>query len=99
MLTILFLTLVSFPITILAQNTITYTSPSENFIDITIQAHNGLPRFGNIHYTPKTIPLLNQKAYEDLLILKYLAPVYADLDKKKLTKGSHNNSDLKTIPS
>ena len=76
-------------------NTITYPSPSNNFIEITIQTHKGLPRFGELYYHRGVTPPTNQAAYNILLDLKYLTNVYADMDQTKLTNYNHNQTNLK----
>jgi len=78
------------------KNTITYKSPSKDFIDITIQSHKGLPRFGDLYFHRGVTVPVNPNAYKMLIEMKYLKSVYADIDKAKLTKESHYNNDLKT---
>ena len=78
-----------------AQNTITYKSPSSNFIDITIQTHKGLPRFGEPYYRRGITPPTNKNAYIELLKMKFLAKAYADMDKTKLMDPNHTFQDQK----
>jgi len=97
---VLLLLFICIPIIIIGQNsdnnTITYKSPSKDFIDITIQSYKGLPRFGDLYFLRGVTPPVNPKAYKMLIEMKYLKSIYADIDKTKLTKESHYNSDLKT---
>jgi RNA polymerase-interacting CarD/CdnL/TRCF family regulator len=96
---LLFLLIVGLPIILIGQNsdknTITYTSPSKDYLDITIQSHKGLPRFGEIYYERGVTPPTNQGAYRALIKMKYLKAIYADIDKNKLTSYDRTNSNLK----
>ncbi|MFS4467649.1 hypothetical protein [Maribacter sp. 2210JD10-5] len=74
-------------------NIITCKAPSENFTDIVIQSHNGLPRFGDLYFRRNVTAPTNNKGYQSLLELKYLTDVYADMDRTTLTKGSRNSSE------
>ena len=98
---LLLLVLLSFSIVITGQNSdknaITYKSPSKDFVDITIQSHKGLPRFGDLYFHRGVTPPVNPNTYKTLVEMKYLAATYADIDKNKLTKGGvSNNIDLKS---
>ncbi len=72
------------------ENTITYKSPSKKFVDITIQAHKGLPRFGYIYYERGITVPINPKGHNELLNMKYLSEAYADMDKNSITKQERN---------
>ena len=97
---LLLLGILSIPIGTIGQNsgkkTITYESPSKDFIDITIQSHNGLPRFGDLYFHRGVTPPVNPNTYKGLVEMKYLAAAYADIDKNKITSGGGvNNNDVK----
>ena len=81
------------------KNTITYTSPSKDFIDITVQSHKGLPRFGELYYKKGITPPTNPFAYNALVGMKYLTTIYADMDRSKLTSYENNNTNLKNAHS
>ncbi|WP_147296660.1 hypothetical protein [Flagellimonas nanhaiensis] len=67
-------------------NVITYKAPSKEFIDVVIQSHDGLPRYGSLYfYRGKTAPT-NNMAYKNLVELKFLKDAYGDMDRSKLTK-------------
>ena len=69
-----------------APNTLTYKAPSANFIDVTIQSHNGLPRYGEIYYKRGETGS-SYNAYKALVELKYLKEAYSDMDHGKLTSN------------
>lgn len=96
---LLVLVLLSMPTITIGQstdtNTITYKSPSKDFVDITIQSHKELPRFGDLYYHRGVTPPTNANAYKMLVEMKYLTATYADIDKNKITKGGANTNDLK----
>lgn len=76
---------------------ITFKAPSSNFIDVQIEAHNGLPRFGDLLFKKINKALSTQKAFEELVKMKYMSVAYADMDKTKLTKKDYSQStDKKT---
>jgi len=75
-------------------NTITYKAPSKKFIDITIQSHKGLPRFGEQHYLRNVTPFTNIDAYQQLVDLKYMTSVFNDINKNAITENK-NSSDKK----
>jgi len=93
------LILLSIPIIIVGQNsdnsTITYTSPSSDYLDITIQSYKGLPRFGKKYFVRGVTPPTNSNAYRALIEMKYLNAIYADMDKNKLTSYDRTNTNLK----
>jgi len=94
------LVILSIPIITIGQNsdknTITYKSPSKDFVDITIQSHKGLPRFGDLYFHRGVTSPVNPNTYKMLVEMKYLIAVYEDIDKNKITKGGvSNNNDLK----
>ena len=74
------------------ENTITYAAPSKNFVDITIQSHKGLPRFGDIYYHRGVTPPTNKDAYEALIKMKFLKEIFDDMDPNKLTKSNLGNA-------
>ena len=100
---LLFLLILSIPIITIGQNsdknTITYTSPSKDFLDITIQSHKGLPRFGHLYYHSGVTPPTNPVAYNILIGMKYLTIIYADMDKSKLSNYDNNQKQLKNYHS
>lgn len=67
-------------------NVITYRAPSTDFIDVVIQSHKGLPRYGDLYFLRGTTTPTNNKAYETLVEFKFLKDVYDDMDRSKLTK-------------
>lgn len=73
-------------------NTLTYTSPSNKFVDITIQSHQGLPRLGDLYYHRGVTPPTNPQAFNALVNMKYLTAIYADMDKAKITKKEYNGT-------
>ncbi len=79
------------------ENTITYSSPYDKFVDITIQSHNGLPRFGDVHYVRGKTPPTNPRAYNELLKMKYLESAYADMDKEIITTYNQSRSGDKQL--
>ncbi len=93
------LILLSIPIIIVGQNsnnsTIIYTSPSSDYLDITIQSFKGLPRFGKKYFVRGVTPLTNSNVYRALIEMKYLNAIYADMDKNKLTSYDRTNTNLK----
>ncbi|WP_411031724.1 hypothetical protein [Spongiimicrobium sp. 3-5] len=79
------------------ENTITFKSPSKKFVDITLQSHNGLIRFGDLYYHRGVTPPTNTQAFNELVNMKYLTEAYADMDKTKISKKSYNGpTDKKT---
>ena len=75
-----------------ATDILTYKAPSKDFIDVVIQSHKGLPRYGDLYFLRGTTARTNNKAYEALLELKLLKETFKDMDQTKLTK--HGSSDL-----
>jgi hypothetical protein len=72
-------------------NLITYKAPSDAFEDITIQSHNGLPRFGLGQFMSReklNALSINTKAYIELLNFKFGEAVYKDIDLKNITNTS-----------
>lgn len=65
---------------------ITFKAPSPHFIDVEIEAHKGLPRFGNLLFSKINKELSTQKAFEELVNMKYMSAIYTDMDKNKLSK-------------
>ncbi|MCR9264196.1 MAG: hypothetical protein NXH86_08550 [Flavobacteriaceae bacterium] len=72
---------------------ITYTSPSSDFIDITIQSHKGLPRYGALYFVRGTTKPTDNKAYEKLMELQFLEQTYADINRSKLTKSNSSQQE------
>ncbi len=93
------LILLNIPIIIVGQssdkNTITYKSPSSDYVDITIQSYKGLPRFGKKYFVRGVTPPTNSNVYRALIEMKYLNAIYADMDKNKLTSYDRTNTNLK----
>ncbi|WP_106145267.1 hypothetical protein [Flagellimonas meridianipacifica] len=78
--------------TINETNIITYKAPSSDFIDIVIQSHKGLPRYGDIHYRRGVTTPVNKNGYKALVELKYLKKTYADINRSKLTSYQEKSS-------
>jgi len=66
-------------------NIITYKAPFSDYIDIIIQSHKGLPRYGNINYRLGVTTPVNRNGYKTLIELKYFKETYADINPSKLT--------------
>ncbi|MEM1338371.1 MAG: hypothetical protein AAF634_13895 [Bacteroidota bacterium] len=65
-------------------NVLRYAAPSDDFIDLVIQSHQGLPRYGHLYYRRGvTIPTTN-KAYIALLELKFMKAILSDMNRSKL---------------
>ncbi|MEM9000535.1 MAG: hypothetical protein AAGB24_09750 [Bacteroidota bacterium] len=79
-------------------NTVTFKTPSDKFIDITLQAHKGLPRYGEIYYRRGITPYTNNNAFKFLVEMKYMDNIYADMDMGKITKkplqGTNDKKEL-----
>ena len=77
--------------TVQAQETdvLRYKAPSENFIDLTIQSHKGLPRYGELYYRRGVTTPTTNKAYIALLELKFMKPVLDDMNRSKLDMYSN----------
>lgn len=75
-------------------NTITYKAPSKDFIDVVIQSHRGLPRYGELHFLRGTTAPTNNRGYEALLELKFLKETIRGMDRTKLTGYNHRSTDL-----
>lgn len=73
-------------------NIITYKAPSTDFIDITIQSHKGMPRYGDIHYRLGVTAPVNRNGYKALVELKYFKEMYVDINRSKLTSYEENSS-------
>ena len=76
---------------------ITFKAPSSNFIDVEIEAHKGLPRFGDLVFKKINKELSTQKAFEELVKMKYMSIAYRDMDKNKLTKKDHSQAADKKV--
>ncbi|WP_418604493.1 hypothetical protein [Hwangdonia sp.] len=76
---------------------ITFMAPSSNFIDVEIEAHNGLPRFGDLLFKKINKELSTQKAFEELVKMKYMSVAYSDMDKNKLTKKDYSQAADKKV--
>lgn len=73
-------------------NIITYKAPSSDFIDILVQSHKGLPRYGEIHYQRGVTTPINRNGYKALVELKYFKETYADINRSKLTSYEEKSS-------
>lgn len=76
------------------QEVLRYPAPSKDFRDVVIQAHNGLPRYGELHLKRDSHKLITNKAYQSLLEMRFLEETFNDLDKTKLTKHQNIAGDL-----
>lgn len=79
-------------------NVLVYESPNEDFIDLVIQSHQGLPRYGELYYIRGVTTPTTNKAYIALLELKFMKAILADLDRSKLDMYSRP-SEQKAINS
>lgn len=79
------------------EDLITYTAPNIKFVDITIQSHKGLPRFGDLYYLRGVTPPTNPQAYNQLLKMKYLVDAYNDMNKEMLTDYDQSKSGDKNL--
>lgn len=82
--------------TIQDNNIITHKAPNKDFIDIVIQSHKGLPRYGDVYYLRGKTASTNSKAYKALLELKYMKELLEQMDKSKLTTYNYAQNDTKT---
>ncbi len=82
------------PFAVNDQNILTFKAPSKDFRDVVIQAHKGLPRYGDLYFLRGTTTPTMNKAYEALLELKFLENTFKDLDRSKLTKHQNISGDL-----
>ncbi len=78
---------------------LTYPAPTDSFIDIKIQSHQGLPRYGLGYFAPGKPADFNLNAFSELVKLKYLAGQYADMNRASLTKHAQYSQDKKVINS
>lgn len=76
------------------QELLRYNAPSADFRDVVIQAHNGLPRYGELQFNRDLHKLLTLKAYQALLELRFLEETFKNLDRTKLTKHPSYARDL-----
>ncbi|WP_431126241.1 hypothetical protein [Flagellimonas flava] len=71
---------------------ITYKAPSADFVDIIIQSHKGLPRYGDLHYRLGVTTPVNNEGYKKLVELKFLRETYDDMNLAKLTSYEEKSS-------
>ncbi len=79
------------------EDLITYAAPNSKFVDINIQSHKGLPRFGDLYFVRGVTPPTNPQAYNQLLKMKYLVDAYADMNKEMLTDYDQSRSGDKKL--
>jgi hypothetical protein len=76
-------------------NIITYKAPNKDFMDVVIQSHKGLPRYGDVYYYRGVTAPTHSKAYRALLELKFMEDLFKDMDRSKLTSYNYADNDLK----
>ena len=76
-------------------NIITYKAPNKDFMDVVIQSHKGLPRYGDVYYYRGVTAHTHSKAYRALLELKFMEDLFKDMDRSKLTSYNYADNDLK----
>ncbi|MDF0709069.1 hypothetical protein [Flagellimonas okinawensis] len=82
------------PVAVNDHNVLTFKATSKDFRDVVIQAHKGLPRYGDVYFLRGTTAPTMNKAYKALLELKFLESTFKDLDQSKLTKHQNIAGDL-----
>ncbi|WP_437439872.1 hypothetical protein [Eudoraea algarum] len=73
-------------------NTITFKAPSEKYVDIVLQSHDGLIRLGDIYYHRGVTLPTNPQAFNALVNMKYITELYVDMDQTKITKRVYNGT-------
>ena len=75
-----------FQYTVEAQNdnVLRYKAPNDDFIDLAIQSHQGLPRYGDLYYRRGVTTPTTNKAYIALLELKFMQAILNDMNRSKL---------------
>lgn len=76
------------------QEVLRFKAPSKDFRDVVIQAYNGLPRYGELHFQRGTNTVVTNKAYKALLELKFFEDTFKDMDRSKLTEHQNMTGDL-----
>ncbi|UJH68555.1 hypothetical protein [Allomuricauda sp. SCSIO 65647] len=68
-----------------------YSAPTNDFIDLVIQSHKGLPRYGDLYYRRGVTTPTTNKAYIALVELKFMKAILDDMNRSKLDMYSNPN--------